>query len=128
MWCIIYPICALPLLFSLFWVSRKAKKTGALDNYRTPYQLLGGKRLAIALFWQLDVIGVILLIAVFGLILVPFAHAKGDSDVWASARIIAPLVVGLLCIPVWLLWERRAPHPMLPFHVSALLYAFGGLC
>lgn len=51
------------------WASRKAKKNGALDNYKTPYQLHGGKKLASALFWQLDVPGIILVIAVLGLIL-----------------------------------------------------------
>ena len=46
MWCIIYPVCSLPLILSLMWVSRKAKKAGALDNYKTPYQLYGGWKLA----------------------------------------------------------------------------------
>ena len=51
------------------WSSFKARKAGALNNFKTPYQIYGGKRLAAALFWQLDVPGIILLIAVFGCIL-----------------------------------------------------------
>lgn len=51
------------------WASWKAKKAGALDNYRTPYQVHGLKDLFVALFWQLDVPGIILMIAVFGCIL-----------------------------------------------------------
>ncbi|WP_249872982.1 hypothetical protein, partial [Oceanobacillus saliphilus] len=85
-----------------WWVSRKAKKAGALDNYRTPYQVYGGKRLAAALFWQLDVIGSILLVLVFGLILVPFSAAKEHLDSWGTAKIIVPLVLGVLCIPAWI--------------------------
>lgn len=58
------------------WSSFKAKKAGALDNYKTGYQMHGGKRLAIALFWQLDVPGMTLLIAVFGCILTVSARLK----------------------------------------------------
>jgi SIT family siderophore-iron:H+ symporter-like MFS transporter len=118
MWAIIYTVCALPLILSLWWVGHKAKRAGALVSYKTPYQIYGGKRLVVALFWQLDVIGIILLILVFGLILVPFTVAKGSAEIWATAKIIVPLVLGVLLVPVWIYWEKRAPHPLLPFHVS----------
>lgn len=118
MWCIIYPVCTLPLIISLWWVGRKAKRSGSLDNYATPYQRYGAKKLAVALFWQLDVIGIILLIMVFGFVLVPLTIAGGESSQWAQAKIIAPLVIGGLSIPVFIWWEKKAPHPMLPFHVS----------
>ena len=119
MWAIIYPFCALPLIITLWYVARKAKKAGSLENYKTPYQSLGAKRLAIQLFWQLDVPGIILLIAVFALILVPLTIAGGISTQWTTAHVIAPLVVGFLCIPVFIVWEKRAPHPIVPFHVSS---------
>ena len=51
------------------WSGYKAKKAGALDSFSTPYQIHGGKNLLAALFWQLDVPGNVLLIAVFGCIL-----------------------------------------------------------
>lgn len=69
MWCIIYTVCALPLLASLMWSHWQAKRAGALDNFKTPYQIHGPKKVVQALFWQLDVPGIILLIAVFGCIL-----------------------------------------------------------
>lgn len=75
MWAIIYTACSIPLIAALSWSSYKARKAGALDNHKTPYQIHGGKRLWAALFWQLDVPGIILLIAVFGCILtVRYAH------------------------------------------------------
>lgn len=43
--------------------SRKAKRSGGLEAYKTPFQQFGWKQLCIALFWQLDVIGIILVIA-----------------------------------------------------------------
>lgn len=74
MWAIIYTACTIPLVTSLMWSSHKAKKAGALASFKTPYQLHGGKRLASALFWQLDVPGIILLIAVFGCVLTVRTH------------------------------------------------------
>lgn len=117
MWCIIYPVCALPLLGTLWWTGRKARKSGALAAYRSPFQLLGAKALSIELFWQLDVIGIILLIAIFGLILAPLTIAGGANAGWDQAHIIAPLVVGILCVPAFIFWEMKARHPLVPFYL-----------
>jgi MFS transporter, SIT family, siderophore-iron:H+ symporter len=117
MWALIYPVCAIPLLISLYVVSRRARKAGSLDTYKSPYQLLGPRQLMIQLFWQLDVIGIILLIAVFGLILAPFTLAGEQVNQWQSAHIIAPVVIGIVCVPIWIIWERRAKHPIVPFHL-----------
>ncbi|KAL5082887.1 ferrioxamine B transporter [Trichoderma cf. simile WF8] len=77
MWSIIYPVCALPLIISLSIVGRRARKQGLLVNYRSSFEQLGFKNLIVELFWLLDVIGILLLIAVFALILVPFTLAGG---------------------------------------------------
>jgi SIT family siderophore-iron:H+ symporter-like MFS transporter len=69
MWAIIYAVCALPLILSLMWSNRKARLAGDLDGFKTPYQIYGPKKLVQGIFWQLDVPGIILLIAVFGCIL-----------------------------------------------------------
>lgn len=70
MWCIIYTVCCIPLVVSLMWSSRQARKAGALDKHQTPYQTHdGAKKFLAALFWQMDVPGIVLLIAVFGCIL-----------------------------------------------------------
>ena len=115
MWCIIYPVCALPLIISLWVVGRRAKKHGLLVNYKTPFQQRGFKGLSVDLFWQLDVIGIILVIAVFALILTPLTIAAGVSDRWQQGHVIAPLVIGILCIPAFIVWELRAPQPLVPF-------------
>ncbi|KAG6163562.1 hypothetical protein E4U51_005637 [Claviceps purpurea] len=115
MWAIIMPLCALPLIGSLMVVTRRAKRQGLLGNYTTAFKQLGFQNLAIELFWLLDVIGIILIIAVLDLILVPFTIAGGESSKWGEAHIIAPLVIGILCIPAFIFWELRAPHPLIPF-------------
>lgn len=115
MWCIIYPVMALPLIISLSIVARRAKKQGLLSNYKSSFAILGWSNFSMQLFWVLDVVGLILLIAVFALILAPLTLAGGLSSNWQQGHIIAPLVVGIVCIPVFVLWELRAPHPLVPF-------------
>lgn len=86
--------------------------------------MMGAGNLVLGLFWQLDVIGVILLIAVLALVLVPLTVAGGAvtaeqmRENWRAAHVIAPLVIGVVLIPVWAFWETRARYPMIPFRVS----------
>lgn len=114
-----YLVCTLPLLFSLFRAHRRAKNSGSLQSYKSPYQLHGGTKLATAIFWQLDTVGIILIIGIFAMILVPFTIAGGVQLQWKTAKVIAPLVIGVLLIPVWIVWESKCEHPMVPFKVSA---------
>lgn len=127
MWAIIYPVCSLPLIIALGVVGRRARKNGVLDKYKSPYQMLGARGLAVELFWQLDVVGIILLIAVFALILVPFTIAGGVSEQWRTAHVIGPLVVGICCIPAWIIWERTCKHPIVPFHLLKDRAVWGAL-
>ena len=118
MWTIIYTVCAMPLIISLWVVSRRARRLGYLDDYKSTLQLVGGKNLAVSLFWRLDIIGILFLIAMFALLLVPLTLAGGFESKWGEAYIIAPLVVGILCIPAFIWWESRwAPHPISPFYL-----------
>ena len=127
MWAIIYPVCSLPLIVALSLVGRRAKRNGALDKYQSPYQMLGARGLAVELFWQLDVVGLILLIAVFALVLVPCTIAGGVTESWRTAHVIAPLVVGLCCIPLFVIWEMKCKHPVVPFHLLKDRAVWGAL-
>ncbi|KAL1887483.1 ferrioxamine B transporter [Sporothrix stenoceras] len=118
MWCIIYPVCCLPLIITMMLVARRAKKMGLLSPYTQSLKNQRGSRsFLVDLFWRLDVIGIILMIAVFALILVPLTLAGGVSSTWHEAHIIAPLVVGFVCIPFFIVWEMKAPHPLVPFRL-----------
>ncbi|OJD39926.1 siderochrome-iron transporter sit1 [Diplodia corticola] len=117
MWAIVYPISAIPLLAALLVAHRRAKKSADLADYKTPFEILGAGGLIKALFWQLDVIGIILMIAVFALLLTPLTLAGGVAETWKEAHIVAPLVVGFVCIPVFAWWEIKAVHPLIPFHL-----------
>jgi len=120
----LFQVCCIPLLTTLYVAQWRAKRSGALSGYKSSFQMLGARRLVIELFWRLDVIGIILLIAVFALILVPFTIAGGVHTQWKTAKVIAPLVIGFCCIPAWVIWERKCPYPMVPFRVRSYLRPF----
>ncbi|GKZ49348.1 siderophore transporter [Aspergillus brasiliensis] len=127
MFAIIYPICTLPLLVILYIVHYRAKKDGTLDHIASSFRTLGVRRLAIELLWKLDVVGIILMIASLAMILVPLTIAGGLNSQWKKAKIIAPLIVGLCCIPAWVVWERTCKHPMVPFKLLKDRAVWGAL-
>lgn len=117
-WTIIYPLCVFPLVCSLWWAERKAKKAGTTQRHVTPIQEHGFWEVTKALWWQLDVVGMFLGTLALGCLLVPLStNSLVDKPVWGTAKFIAPMVVGVILVPVWLKWERLAPYPMVPFHV-----------
>lgn len=117
-WAIIYPLCVAPLLCSLWWAERKAKKAGTTQRYVTPIQEHGIRGVTKALWWQLDVVGMFLGILALGCLLVPLStNAVVREPVWGTAKFIVPMVTGVVLVPAWLKWESAAPYPMVPFHV-----------
>lgn len=110
-------MCTLALLIPLYIIQRRAKKQGAFATYQSPVRLLGARQLVKESFWYLDVVGILLLIAFLALILTPFTIAHGVQSEWKTAKVIAPLAVGVCCIPAWIVWERKCKHPMVPFKV-----------
>jgi SIT family siderophore-iron:H+ symporter-like MFS transporter len=117
MWAIIYPVSCLVLIGVLAYAQIKARRAGALADYRSPFQTQG-MGVFTTLFWQLDVIGILLMIIAFGFFLTPFTLAGGISSSWGEAKIIAPLVIGICFFPVFIFWELKCRYPLLPFHVS----------
>ncbi|KAL2847484.1 major facilitator superfamily domain-containing protein [Aspergillus pseudoustus] len=112
MFTIIFPVCSIPLFLTLVYGHWKAKK---VTSYPSLISVFGTKRFLVEIFWRMDILGIILLIAVFALILVPFTIARSSTDQWKQAKIIAPLVIGVFCIPAWIYWEKTCKHPMIPF-------------
>lgn len=57
-----------------------------------------------------------------------FALIESGRLGWGSLGVLLPLVVGLLALGVFVWWERRAPHPMLPLNLfAARNFAAGNL-
>ena len=108
--------CAIPLLLCLWAGRRRAvdatpASPGSANGFRNATSL---RRLCVALFWQLDIIGILLLITPLTLVLVPVSLAGSGLAEWRSAAIIAPLILGALILPFWVIWERHCDHPMVP--------------
>ncbi len=83
---------------------------------------------------RLDLRGMALASA--GLFGIVWALINGNGEGWTSPVIVAAFVVGALLLAAFLLWERRAPAPMLPTrffadrsfslaNVSSALMSFG---
>lgn len=113
-WAIVLPVSFLPLALSLFLNSRKAARLDLL-----PPPPWNGQSLVSffkSLWFELDVMGLLLLSAALALILLPLNLAARASNGWKNGSMIAMLVVGCVCAIVFPLWEsskRLAPRPFL---------------
>ncbi|KAI9302418.1 MFS transporter [Cunninghamella echinulata] len=117
-WAIIIPAVTLPIYFSLFMANRQAKKQGKLEKVHSVFTGKSHWENMIILFWQFDLVGVILIAAILCLLLLPLTIAGGTSSRWAHADVISMLVIGFLCIPAFVIWEMKfAKYPCLPFHL-----------
>ncbi|KAI9826331.1 MAG: hypothetical protein M1832_000248 [Thelocarpon impressellum] len=113
-WTIILPAAFLPLAISLFLNSRKAAKLGLLGP--SPWRGQTATSCLRSLWFDLDVMGLLLLSAALALILVPLNLAATAKSNWRNASILAMLVVGCICAFAFPLWEsnkRLAPRPFL---------------
>lgn len=100
---IIAPVTMLPLAYVLKMYQRKAEAQGIYAPPakvdRTVWQSF------VHYFVEFDFIGAFLLSASFLLMLLPFTLHGASKATYGSARFIAPLVVGVLLFPVFVMWE-----------------------
>lgn len=145
MFCILVPVCMAPAIFVLYWGQWRAKKLGALTIADQDYALRSqlepkaGRtagsiwKTTIALFWEIDVFGLVLLAFALGCFLVPFSlaanadggyrnrkyptlNASASADL--SASMIALLVCGILFGIAFVVYESKyAPFPVMPRRV-----------
>ncbi|GEQ70560.1 hypothetical protein JCM33374_g4238 [Metschnikowia sp. JCM 33374] len=123
-WAFIFPLACIPLLVCFVHMRIAAGRTQEWALIKAEEKdAKKGKNTFVELFWELDVVGILLIICVFGFILVPFTLAGNKTaslvrsdKAWKSGKIIAPLVVGVFLIPVLVLWEGKfARMPIVPF-------------
>jgi EmrB/QacA subfamily drug resistance transporter len=62
---------------------------------------------------RLDLPGVVLIVLSIGGIV--FALVQGPVSGWTSPIVLAAAVIGVLLVPAFLMWERRAASPVMPF-------------
>src|SRR5215467_6790170 len=64
---------------------------------------------------RLDLPGVIL--ASLGLLGIVLGVVRGNDHGWTSMTVLPPMVIGALLVAAFLVWETRAPEPMLPLRL-----------
>ncbi|KAF2164861.1 hypothetical protein M409DRAFT_37019 [Zasmidium cellare ATCC 36951] len=106
MFAIILPVCVPILVGPMLYYQRKARKKNiVLTEKMTPLQLAS----------QIDLVGSFLLVAGFGMFLIPFSLAGSTPSKWSTGWIIALIVLGAACIGLLLVYEGKvAAHPILP--------------
>ncbi|KID74611.1 MFS siderochrome iron transporter 1 [Metarhizium brunneum] len=114
--CIVVPVVCSPILVLFLYNHFKAKKMGALParqpSGRTPLQSI--KHYAI----QFDVVGLLLAAAGMALFLLPFNIYQFQAEQWGSPMIIAMLVVGVVLLVVFALYEKYvAPVQFIPYQL-----------
>jgi SIT family siderophore-iron:H+ symporter-like MFS transporter len=116
MWSIAAPICTLGVIAVFAWGSFRARRLGLMRGIPSAWGLFTSPKRWVHLFWVMDIPGLFFLAAGLALILLPLSLGGGVAAKWRSAECIVPLVIGVLCLPVFALWELKwARHPIFPF-------------
>lgn len=116
---IIFPAIAVPLFLTLIAAEVRANRSGLLAGIPSPVRSITKGHLWLDFFWQIDLIGLLIIAAIFSFILVPLTLAGGNGSQWSTPNIIVPLVIGVvICIPAFVVWEMKfARHPVMPFRI-----------
>lgn len=127
MWSIILPASFLPLALSLLLNQRKARRLNLIKPKSKRRR--GFLNVARRTWYDLDMFGLILLSAAVTLILVPLTLAANAPNGWKNKKIIAMIVVGVICLfalPFWETSKRLAPKPLLSLHLLKQRTALAG--
>ncbi|KAH8885543.1 MFS general substrate transporter [Thozetella sp. PMI_491] len=122
---IVTPAVVAPLCLLFLWNHRKAKKLGLLPERSHRITLAAVKEYAI----EVDLFGLLLLIAGMALFLLPFSIYSYQPDQWRSSLIICMIVFGGLLIIAFGVYERFwAPVTFIPMKLLAdRTVFFGGM-
>ncbi|KAF5338766.1 hypothetical protein D9611_013329 [Ephemerocybe angulata] len=111
MFAILVPATILPLIITLLWAEFQAKKRGYITPRPASDKSFAYKLQSFAS--KLDLAGLALIGTSVALILLPLTLAKKSENGWKNPSMIAMEVIGILLIPVYLIWEWKfAKHPV----------------
>lgn len=117
-------------MISLWLPLRRARQREQEIDAARPSRKRSFRCLLIRMFWEIDVIGLVLVIAVFILILVPFTIAGASqhmSEEWGTAKILVPVLIGtVILLPLWIVWEGKTKTPFISATVSNRVYDYEG--
>jgi MFS family permease len=99
-------ITAIPILFGLFRLQRKAQSFSPKFNYQASSLL------------KVDWIGILLLTSGFGCILIPFTMVIREANGWASPAIFVPIIFGVLILVGFAIWEVKfTKYPLVSYRL-----------
>ncbi|KAJ2710298.1 hypothetical protein H4R19_003814 [Coemansia spiralis] len=117
--CILAVVCSLPVAASLFRLDRRARhilREAAAAAPPAPKRPL--LRRFGSVLMELDIPGLVLLCGGFIAILAPLGMQLNTTFGWASGRVIAPLVIGVVALLFFVYYEHRlATFPVVPFRL-----------
>ncbi|KAH6643219.1 siderophore iron transporter-like protein mirB [Boeremia exigua] len=110
---IILVACSIPAMGVMLYMYSKARKQGYAKKERSGRSLIASLK---HYFIELDIFGIILIMAAFNLFMLPFTLQAYAPNGWKTPYIIAMIVLGFLLFPVFGLYEKYvAPVPFLPW-------------
>ncbi|KAK0482096.1 drug:h+ antiporter [Armillaria luteobubalina] len=113
MFAILVPASLSPLIITLVWAERKAKRLGLVPEKPKSDKSLPQQTLEV--ISQLDVVGLVLIGTSVALILLPLTLAENASGGWNNPSMIAMLVIGCVLFPAVGPWEFKfAKYPVVP--------------
>lgn len=119
MWAFIFPLTSLPFIGCMLhmrWMARNDPEFIEIKQHKTFFQINSFFRSIYELGKRCDIVGVILLTVALGCLLVPLTLAAGVAETWRSGKIIGPLVLGFVLIPVFVVYESKiSNYPLAPF-------------
>ncbi|KAG1847454.1 major facilitator superfamily domain-containing protein [Suillus tomentosus] len=118
MFAVLVPVSLAPLIFTLLWAERKAKRIALLDSNKsrsrensTQRSLSDKSVSAMAVFLrsaeQLDLVGLVLLGAAVSLTLLPLTISQAVSGSWKNGSILAMFFMGVVFLVVFAVWDLR---------------------
>ena len=100
-WTMVIPIVVLPLCFLFYFNGRKAVKMGIA----TPYKVEWSPKAVYQWCVEIDMFGILILVAGMTLFLLPMNIYSRQEDGWRSPMIICMIIFGGLLIIGFVCWE-----------------------
>ncbi|PPQ72102.1 hypothetical protein CVT26_006880 [Gymnopilus dilepis] len=115
MFAILIPVSLAPLIVTLLWAERKARRIGVVANGGVEEPSEPFLRRFLTAADKLDVFGLLLVGTSVALILLPLTLSQTAKGGWHNASMIAMIVIGCVLIPFYVLWDVKvANHPVIP--------------
>ncbi|KAK2612254.1 hypothetical protein QQS21_001680 [Conoideocrella luteorostrata] len=125
MFAILVPVLLIPAIITLYAMQRRGEKAGMVTMAdskdvrtgaaeATPKSFGYWAKLAYQGLIDIDIVGLILIGFAFSLILLPITLAKGAQGGWSNPSMIAMIVVGVVCLILFVIFEVFfAPKPIM---------------